>query len=189
MENIFEAGQSSLEKLSFDSFREEVLQDYRWVCISREASLLGRKEVLTGKAKFGIFGDGKEVAQVAMAKFFMPGDFRAGYYRDQTFMFASGLATVEQFFSQLYADPDVKNDPFSAGRQMNSHFATKLVDENGEWLDIANTKNVSSDMAPTAAQMPRAIGLAYASKFFRKYGPAEEFKHLSHNGNEICFCT
>ena len=125
---------SLLQNLSFDKFKEEVLKDYRIVCESREASILGRKEVLTGKAKFGIFGGGKEVAQVAMAKFFMPGDFRAGYYRDQTFMFASGLATIEQFFSQLYADPDINNDPFSAGRQMNSHFATRFVDENGDWL-------------------------------------------------------
>ncbi len=132
----------ALEKLSFDKFRDEVLNDFRIVCESREASLLGRKEVLTGKAKFGIFGDGKEVAQVAMAKFFMPGDFRSGYYRDQTFMFAARLSTVEQFFSQLYADPDVNNDPFSAGRQMNSHFATKFVDEEEEWLDLANKKNV-----------------------------------------------
>src|SRR5215212_6105914 len=115
------------EQLSFDHFRNEVLKDYRLACESRHASLLGRKEVLTGKAKFGIFGDGKEVAQVAMAKFFKPGDFRSGYYRDQTFMFASGLATVEQFFSQLYADPDIKHDPFSAGRQMNAHFATRMV--------------------------------------------------------------
>src|SRR6195952_4844360 len=133
------------EKLSFEKFKEEILKDYRAVCESREASLLGRKEVLTGKAKFGIFGDGKEVAQVAMAKFFQPGDFRSGYYRDQTFMFASGLATVEQFFSQLYADTDLKNEPFSAGRQMNAHFATKFVDESGEWLDLANKKNISSD--------------------------------------------
>ena len=121
-----------LENLSFDNFKQEVLKDYKVVCISRETSLLARKEVLTGKAKFGIFGGGKEVAQVAMAKFFMPGDFRSGYYRDQTFMFANGLATVEQFFSQLYADPDLNNDPFSAGRQMNAHFATKFVDDNGE---------------------------------------------------------
>src|SRR6187401_3702694 len=113
------------DKLSFDHFRNEVLKDYRIACESRETSLMGRKEVLTGKAKFGIFGDGKEVAQVAAAKFFKPGDFRAGYYRDQTFMMAAELATVEQFFSQLYADADVKNDPFSAGRQMNAHFATK----------------------------------------------------------------
>jgi len=177
------------EKLSFDNFRKEILKDYRAVCESREASLLGRREVLTGKAKFGIFGDGKEVAQVAMAKFFKPGDFRAGYYRDQTFMFASGLSTVEQFFSQLYADPDINNDPFSAGRQMNSHFATKFVDENGDWLDLVNSKNVSSDMAPTAGQMPRALGLAYASKFFRKYDASDDFKHLTNNGNEVCFCT
>ncbi len=132
-----------LQNLTFDKFKEEVLKDYRIVCESREASILGRKEVLTGKAKFGIFGAGKEVAQVAMAKFFMPGDFRAGYYRDQTFMFASGLATVEQFFSQLYADPDINNDPFSAGRQMNSHFATKFVDENGDWLPLSQLKNIS----------------------------------------------
>lgn len=177
------------EKVSFDKFREEILKDYRVVCESRQTSLLGRKEVLTGKAKFGIFGDGKEVAQVAMAKFFKPGDFRAGYYRDQTFMFATGLSNIEQFFSQLYADPDVNNDPFSAGRQMNSHFATKFVDENGEWLDLANRKNVSSDVAPTAGQMPRALGLAYASKFFRNSDDIDLFKHLSNNGNEICFCT
>src|ERR1700712_1622327 len=135
------------DKLSFDNFRAEILKDYRIVCESRETSLLGRKEVLTGKAKFGIFGDGKEIAQVAMAKFFKPGDFRAGYYRDQTFMFASGLSTPEQFFSQLYADPDIKHDPFSAGRQMNSHFATPLVKENGEWEDLAHKKNVSSDIS------------------------------------------
>lgn len=180
---------ASQEKLSFDKFREEVIKDYRVVCISRETSLLGRKEVLTGKAKFGIFGDGKEVAQVAMAKFFKPGDFRSGYYRDQTFMFAAGLSTVEQFFAQLYADPDVNNDPFSAGRQMNSHFATKLVDENGEWLDLADKKNVSADTAPTASQMPRALGLAFASKVFRNVDALKEFKNLSDQGNEICFCT
>ncbi|HEV8080561.1 MAG TPA: thiamine pyrophosphate-dependent enzyme [Chitinophagaceae bacterium] len=180
---------ASLEKLSFDKFRDEVLNDFRVVCESREASLLGRKEVLTGKAKFGIFGDGKEVAQVAMAKFFKPGDFRSGYYRDQTFMFASGLSTVEQFFSQLYADPDVKHDPFSAGRQMNAHFATKFVDENGEWLDLTAKKNVSADIAPTAGQMPRALGLAFASKLFRNENTLHHLTNLSDNGNEICFCT
>ena len=177
------------DQLSFERFRQEILKDYRFVCESREASLLGRKEVLTGKAKFGIFGDGKEVAQVAMAKFFKPGDFRSGYYRDQTFMFASGLATVEQFFSQLYSDPDLKNDPFSAGRQMNSHFATEFVDGNGEWVDLANKKNVSSDIAPTAGQMPRALGLAFASKFFRNVPEVADLKNLSNNGNEVCFCT
>ncbi|HMI79765.1 MAG TPA: thiamine pyrophosphate-dependent enzyme, partial [Ferruginibacter sp.] len=177
------------DKLSFDNFRNEVLKDYRIACESRETSLIGRKEVLTGKAKFGIFGDGKEVAQVAMAKFFKPGDFRAGYYRDQTFMFASGLASIEQFFSQLYADPYVENDPFSAGRQMNAHFATKLVNENGEWLDLVDLKNVSSDIAPTAGQMPRALGLAFASKVFRNVKETKDLKNLSNNGNEICFCT
>ncbi|MEO6133686.1 MAG: thiamine pyrophosphate-dependent enzyme, partial [Ginsengibacter sp.] len=181
--------ESLLENLSFDNFRTEVLKDYEVVCISREASLLGRKEVLTGKAKFGIFGDGKEVAQVAMSKFFMPGDFRSGYYRDQTFMFASGLSTVEQFFAQLYADPDLKHDPFSAGRQMNAHFATQFVDKNGEWLPLADMKNISSDIAPTGGQMPRALGLAFASKVFRELPDLQELSKLSNNGNEVCFCT
>ena len=176
-------------KLSFDRFREEVLSDFRMACISREVSLLGRKEVLGGKAKFGIFGDGKEVAQVAMAKFFQPGDFRSGYYRDQTFMLAAGLATVEQFFSQLYADPNIQHDPFSAGRQMNAHFATRMVDENGEWLDLANLKNISSDIAPTAGQMPRGLGLAFASKAFRNISSLNQFTHLSNSGNEVCFVT
>src|ERR1700709_42669 len=127
MENLFSSEVIDQEKLSFDKFQEEVLKDYRNACESREASLLGRKEVLTGKAKFGIFGDGKEVPQIAMAKFFKPGDFRSGYYRDQTFMFAAGLSSVQQFFAQLYADTDIEHDPFSAGRQMNAHFATKMV--------------------------------------------------------------
>jgi pyruvate/2-oxoglutarate/acetoin dehydrogenase E1 component/TPP-dependent pyruvate/acetoin dehydrogenase alpha subunit len=175
--------------MSYDRFRQEVLQDYKVAVESREVSLLGRREVLTGKAKFGIFGDGKEVAQIAMAKFFKSGDFRAGYYRDQTFMFSSGLATIEQFFAQLYSDPDINHDPFSAGRQMNAHFATPFVDENGNWLDLANRKNISSDIAPTAAQMPRALGLALASKAFRSMPDVKELKGLSNNGNEICFCT
>ena len=177
------------EAISYDSFRKEVLEDYKTVVESRESSLLGRKEVLTGKAKFGIFGDGKEVAQIAMAKFFRPGDFRSGYYRDQTFMFSAGLATVEQFFAQLYADPDITHEPFSAGRQMNAHFATKFVDDSGNWLDLANRKNISSDIAPTAGQMPRALGLAMASKAFRGIADADKLKSLSNNGNEICFCT
>ncbi|MEO5966697.1 MAG: thiamine pyrophosphate-dependent enzyme, partial [Ferruginibacter sp.] len=180
---------SQENRLSFDNFRSEVLKDYKVCCISRETSLLGRKEVLTGKAKFGIFGDGKEVAQVAMAKFFKPGDFRSGYYRDQTFMLATELGTVEQMFAQLYADSDVKNEPFSAGRQMNAHFATKMVDENGKWLDLAELKNVSSDIAPTAGQMPRALGLAFASRAFRNIDRLDKYKNLSDNGNEICFCT
>ncbi|MEQ1554531.1 MAG: thiamine pyrophosphate-dependent enzyme [Ferruginibacter sp.] len=177
------------DKLSFDTFRNEVINDYRFACISREASLLGRKEVLTGKAKFGIFGDGAEIPQIAMAKFFKEGDFRSGYYRDQTFMFASGLCTVQQFFAQLYADTDVTHDPFSAGRQMNAHFATKMVDEHGNWLPLAQLKNVSSDIAPTAGQMPRALGLAYASKFFRNVQEVKSETALSNNGNEVCFCT
>ncbi len=177
------------DMISFEVFRKTVLEDYKTAIISREVSLLGRREVLTGKAKFGIFGDGKEVAQLAMAKFFQPGDFRSGYYRDQTFMFATGLSSVEQFFAQLYGDPDLKNDPFSAGRQMNAHFATKFVDDNGNWLDLANRKNISADMAPTASQMPRALGLAFASKCFRQGLQLSQFDNLSHNGNEICFCT
>jgi len=177
------------EQLSFENFKNEVLKDYKTICESRETSLMGRKEVLSGKAKFGIFGDGKEVAQVAMAKFFKPGDFRAGYYRDQTFMFSSGLATVEQFFAQLYADPNIENEPFSAGRQMNAHFATKFVAENGDWMDLAALKNVSSDIAPTAGQMVRALGLAFASKVFRNVPQLSELKNLSNEGNEVCFCT
>ncbi len=178
------------DMLSYEGFRSTVLSDYRMATISREASLTGRREVLTGKAKFGIFGDGKEIAQVAMAKFFQDGDFRAGYYRDQTFMFATGLSTLEEFFAQLYADPDPKNEPFSNGRQMVGHFATPNVDEDGNWLPLANHKNISSDMAPTASQMPRALGLAFASKVFRSNNVLKEnFPQLSTNGNEICFCT
>lgn len=177
------------EKLSFDHFRNAVLKDYKIACQSRETSLLGRREVLTGKAKFGIFGDGKEIAQVAAAKFFQPGDFRSGYYRDQTFMFANGLATVEQFFAQLYADPNAEHDPFSAGRQMNAHFATKFVNEQGQWLNLANLKNISSDIAPTGGQMPRALGLAFASKAFRQIEGLQNLTSLSNKGNEVCFCT
>ncbi|RYY72207.1 MAG: transketolase, partial [Chitinophagaceae bacterium] len=189
MDTINHTDAALQEQLSFDHFRSEVLKDYKVACESRETSLLGRKEVLTGKAKFGIFGDGKEVAQIAMAKFFKPGDFRSGYYRDQTFMFASGLATVEQFFAQLYADPDVNNEPFSAGRQMNAHFATQMVDESGNWLPLARLKNVSSDIAPTAGQMPRALGLAFASKLFRNVPELHSQTELSDKGNEICFST
>jgi pyruvate/2-oxoglutarate/acetoin dehydrogenase E1 component/TPP-dependent pyruvate/acetoin dehydrogenase alpha subunit len=189
MDNMSQSLLPAEEKLSFDRFREEVLADYRIACISRETSLLGRKEVLTGKAKFGIFGDGKEIAQVAMSKFFQPGDFRSGYYRDQTFMMASGLATVEQIFAQLYADPDQSHEPFSSGRQMNCHFATRFVDDNGEWLDLVNQKNVSADIAPTAGQMPRALGLAFASRSFREIEKLSGFTELSHNGNEVCFAT
>lgn len=177
------------EKLSYDHFRNEVLNDYKVICLSREVSLIARKEVLTGKAKFGIFGDGKELAQVALAKFFQPGDFRSGYYRDQTFMFAAGLATVEQFFAQLYADPDIQHDPFSAGRQMNAHFSTPFVNADGEWLPLVESKNISADIAPTAGQMPRGLGLAFASKAFRNIPQLKEFTNLSDGGNEVCFTT
>ncbi len=189
MENTTHSELLASGKLSFDRFREEVLSDYRLACESREVSLLGRKEVLTGKAKFGIFGDGKEVPQVAMAKFFKNGDFYSGYYRDQTFAFASGAATLEEFFSQLYADPDINNDPHSAGRQMNSHFATAFVNSEGDFLDLVNKKNLAAGLAPTASQMPRALGLAFASKSFREISLLKQYPHLSNNGNEVCFCT
>jgi pyruvate/2-oxoglutarate/acetoin dehydrogenase E1 component/TPP-dependent pyruvate/acetoin dehydrogenase alpha subunit len=189
MENLIASDQQALENISFDLFRKEVLKDYRLVCESREASLLGRKEVLTGKAKFGIFGDGKEVPQVAIAKFFRPGDFYAGYYRDQTLGFALGTSTIEQFFSQLYADPDVENDPHSAGRNMNAHFASRLIGDDGEFLDLVHMKNFTAGLAPTAAHIPRSLGLAYASKAFRQIKELADLKNLSVNGNEICFCT
>ena len=177
------------EKLSFDRFRTAVLRDYQVVCESREASLLGRKEVLTGKAKFGIFGDGKEVPQIAASKFFKPGDFLSGYYRDQTFAFAIEQATLKQFFAQLYADPDPEHEPHSGGRQMNSHFATRLVEANGEWRTLTDQKNIAAGLAPTAAQMPRSVGLALASKFFRNIPELKDLTHLSNHGNEVCFCT
>ena len=189
MENLSLSESIAMDHLSFDRFKEEVIRDYRTACESREASLLGRKEVLTGKAKFGIFGDGKEVPQIAMAKFFKPGDFYAGYYRDQTFAFATGAATIEEFFAQLYADPDITNDPHSAGRQMNSHFATAFIQENGEFLDLVNRKNLTAGLAPTAAQLPRALGLAFASKVFRDSAELKSLTNLSSNGNEVCFCT
>ncbi len=189
MENLSVGEVLDPEKLSFDKFREEVLKDYRVACESREASLLGRKEVLTGKAKFGIFGDGKEVPQVAMAKFFKPGDFYAGYYRDQTLAFATGAATIDEFFAQLYADPDPNHDPHSSGRNMNSHFSTPFVDKDGALLDLAYRKNLTAGMAPTAGQMPRALGLAFASKVFREVKELRPFTELSNNGNEVCFCT
>jgi len=189
--NAIASPEPQTDMLSFEGFRNTVIQDYKISLISREVSLLGRREVLTGKAKFGIFGDGKEVAQVALAKYFKNGDFRSGYYRDQTFMFAAGIANVEQYFSQLFADPDGNNDIFCAGRQMSSHFVTPTVDKNGNWLDLVHQKNTSADMAPTAGQMPRALGLAFASKCFREAQQKNqsEHTHLSNQGNEICFCT
>jgi pyruvate/2-oxoglutarate/acetoin dehydrogenase E1 component/TPP-dependent pyruvate/acetoin dehydrogenase alpha subunit len=189
MEHVENATSTDTEKLSFTNFREEVLQDYRMCCESREASLLGRREVLTGKAKFGIFGDGKEVAQVALSKFFQPGDLLSGYYRDQTIGFATGQATMEEFFSQMYADANSANEPHSSGRNMNSHFSTPIVDHEGNWLDLVNRKTIAAPLAPTAGQIPRAVGFAFASKLFRQNPEIKHLTHLSNNGNEICFCT
>lgn len=188
MESLIAASPQA-EVLSFESFRNEVLKDYRVAMTSRQVSLMGRREVLTGKAKFGIFGDGKELPQVALAKFFQPGDWRSGYYRDQTWMFALGLATVEHFFAQLYADPYVENDPWSAGRQMNAHFTSKNVLPDGTWLPLADQYNVATDMAPTAAQVPRALGLALASKIFRQLPDLDALQQLSKQGDEVCFCS
>jgi pyruvate/2-oxoglutarate/acetoin dehydrogenase E1 component/TPP-dependent pyruvate/acetoin dehydrogenase alpha subunit len=186
MESNLEAV-SNQDMLSFEAFRKTVLEDYRTALASREVSLLGRREVLTGKAKFGIFGDGKEIAQVALAKFFQKGDFRSGYYRDQTFMFALGTSNIGDYFAQLYAD--VENDPYSGGRNMNSHFSTPFVNEKGDWLPLVDSFNVSSDIAPTAGQMVRGLGLALGSKFFRNANPDPAFAGLTNEGNEVCFCT
>ena len=186
MESNLEAV-SNQDMLSFEAFRKTVLEDYRTALASREVSLLGRREVLTGKAKFGIFGDGKEIAQVALAKFFQKGDFRSGYYRDQTLMFALGLSNVVDYFAQLYAD--VENDPYSGGRNMNSHFSTPFVNDKGDWLPLADSLNVSADVAPTSGQMVRGLGLAFASKFFRNANREPAFEGLTNQGNEVCFCT
>jgi pyruvate/2-oxoglutarate/acetoin dehydrogenase E1 component/TPP-dependent pyruvate/acetoin dehydrogenase alpha subunit len=177
-------------KLKFSQAKvKEILADYRLAVESREASLIGRKEVFMGKAKFGIFGDGKEIAQIAMAKVFRKGDFRAGYYRDQTFMFAIGELTVQQYFAQLYAHTSVEADPASAGRLMNGHYATRFLDDNGKLKALTELRNSSADISPTAGQMPRLLGLAYASKLFRHNPQLSEFTNLSNNGNEIAFGT
>jgi len=172
--------------------KQEILDDYKLAVTSREASYLGRKETLTGKAKFGIFGDGKEIPQIAMAKYFKEGDFRSGYYRDQTFMMAIGQVTVQQFFAQLYAHANIEADPHSGGRQMNAHFSTRSLDENGKWKDLTKMKNTSPDMSPTAGQMARLLGLAQASKVYRNHEGLkenEEFDKFSENGNEIAWGT
>jgi len=176
-------------ELSFDDFKTLVIEDYKIAFESRQASLLGRKEVLTGKAKFGIFGDGKELPQIAMAKAFKNGDWRSGYYRDQTFAFATGICTMKEFFAQLYANPDVEADPASAGRQMNCHFSTRSLNEDGSWKDLTAMKNSSSDIAPTGGQMARLVGLAYASKLYRKNPELEYLKNFSVKGNEVAFGT
>ncbi len=168
---------------------EDVLGDYRLAFLSRQASLLGRKEVLSGKAKFGIFGDGKEVPQLAMARAFRPGDLRAGYYRDQTFMLAAGLTTVEQLFAQLYADSDPAHEPASAGRQMNGHFATRTLNEDGSWKRLVDLKTSTADTSPTASQMPRLVGLAYASRLYRELDELAHLDGFSNRGDEIAFGT
>lgn len=169
--------------------KESILRDYRIGCESREASLIGRREVLTGKAKFGIFGDGKEVAQLAMARAFAPGDIRSGYYRDQTLMFALGLSSVAEFFSQLYADPDPSHETASAGRQMTAHFATRFLDHEGSWLDLSQRHNSSADVSPTGSQMPRLVGLAQASKLYRERPDLPNAQLFSNGGNEIAWGT
>jgi len=176
------------EKLTFDEFKLSVLNDYRIACESREASLLGRKEVLTGKAKFGIFGDGKEIAQIAMARTFQKGDFRSGYYRDQTFMMAIGVLKLEEIFAQLYANTDLSKEPASGGRQMNNHFATQSLESNGQWKNLMDQYNSASDISPTGSQMPRLVGLGYASKIYRN-NPNTENSFFSNSGNEIAYGT
>lgn len=168
---------------------EEVLADYRLALASRQASLIGRREVLSGKAKFGIFGDGKEVAQLALAKAMRPGDLRSGYYRDQTLMFALGLHTVEEFFAQLYAHADPNFEPMTAGRSMNAHFATHFLDANGQWQDLTQIVHSTADVSPTGSQMPRLVGLAYASKLYRELPELASFTAFSQNGNEVAFGT
>jgi TPP-dependent pyruvate/acetoin dehydrogenase alpha subunit len=168
---------------------QEILKDYKLARTSREMSLLGRKEVLTGKAKFGIFGDGKELPQIVMAKFFKNGDFRSGYYRDQTFMMAIDQLTVREFFAQLYAHPDPEADSHSAGRQMNSHFASRLIRDDGTWKSQTDMKNTSADLSPTAAQMARTLGLAQASKVYRHSEELLDWNQFSVNGNEIAWGT
>ncbi len=193
--NVFPNRMSSIrpsvapDTITLGELKEEILRDYAVVCLSREASLLGRREVLTGKAKFGIFGDGKELAQVCMAKQFRPGDWRSGYYRDQTFMFAIGELTVQQWFAQLYAHADVEAEPSSAGRQMNGHYATRSLDAEGRWKDLTKQYNSSPDISPTGGQMPRLLGLAQASKIFRQSKDLQGHTHLSDNGNEVAFGT
>src|SRR6185369_13815676 len=169
--------------------RETILDDYRVAFRSRQASLIGRKEVLTGKAKFGIFGDGKEVAQLAMARAFRKGDWRSGYYRDQTFMFAAGIGTIEEFFGQLYADVDVAHDPWSGGRSMNAHYSSRLLNPDGTWRNQADNYNTSADVSPTGSQMPRLVGLAYASKLYRELTELKSMTEFSHDGNEIAWGT
>ncbi len=184
-----ETNHLNIKELSFDDFKKIVIADYKTAFESRQVSLLGRKEVLTGKAKFGIFGDGKEVAQIAMAKAFRKGDWRSGYYRDQTFMFATGMTTITGFFAQLYANPDLKAEPSSGGRQMNAHFATRSIHADGSWKNQTEMLNSSSDISTTGGQMARLIGLAHASKFYRDNPELSHLTDFSISGNEVAFGT
>ena len=178
---------SQENNLSFDDFKKEILADYELANLSRQISTIGRKEVLSGKAKFGIFGDGKEIAQLALAKQFKDGDWRSGYYRDQTWMMAAGIFSAEEFFAQLFGDTDVKNAPSHGGRSFNNHFGNRFIDENGKWKDLTKSKNTSADISPTAGQMPRLLGLAWASKLFRENKELHKFSKLSNKGNEVAF--
>jgi TPP-dependent pyruvate/acetoin dehydrogenase alpha subunit len=177
------------ERVTFQFTRDSILRDYRIAFQSREASLSGRREVLTGKAKFGIFGDGKEVAQVALARAFRKGDFRSGYYRDQTLMFALGLLRIDEYFAQLYADADLEREPSSGGRQMSSHFASRLLNPDGSWRTQVDAFNSCADQSPTGAQMPRLVGLAYASRLYRELDELEHLSGFSSHGNEIAWGT
>lgn len=192
MKGTSEEEKKQHKSVDFESFKTQVLADYKLACLSREASLLGRKEVLTGKAKFGIFGDGKELAQIALSKEFKNGDFRSGYYRDQTIMLAIEELTVEQYFAGLYAHTDVEIEPQSAGRQMGGHYATRNLDTHGEWKNLMLQKNSSADISPTAGQMPRLVGLAQASKVYRKnevLSATDKAKKFTNKGNEVAFGT
>jgi 2-oxoisovalerate dehydrogenase E1 component len=180
---------SNIKSKISKEYKEEVLNDYRIANESRQVSLIGRREVLTGKAKFGIFGDGKEIPQLAMAKVFRDGDWRSGYYRDQTFMMAAGLLTIEEFFAQLYGNTDIALNPANRGRMMNNHFATRSLDDNGNWKNLTKQKNSSADISPTAGQMPRLLGLALASKVFRSEKNLKSFNNFSISGNEVAFGT
>ncbi len=177
------------ENINFDELKHEVINDYQLAVESRETSLLGRREVLTGKAKFGIFGDGKELPQIALAKQFKNGDFRSGYYRDQTLMMAIGNLNIKEFFAQLYANPSVEAEPASAGRQMNGHFASRSIDKNGDWKNLMEMKNSAADTSPTASQMPRLLGLSYASKFYKENKNLHHLTKFSNKGNEVAFGT
>jgi TPP-dependent pyruvate/acetoin dehydrogenase alpha subunit len=179
---------TSTAKINFDSFQKRVLSDYRIVYLSRSCSLLGRREVLTGKGNFGIFGDGKELPQIAINHFFRKGDFRAGYYRDQTLLMAQGQLSISQFFAAIYAHPDLEKEPMSGGRQMGGHFTTRSIDEKGEWINLMDQFNHSSDISPTGGQMPRLVGLAQASKLYRE-NKIKNNEKFSNNGNEIVWGT